>query len=171
MTETSPSTPPSTLQFASCIPWLTRQERLPKDVLPRMGLAAVVACHRLRVASPEVLQLLRWRYWALPGVPPFIHTAAHAASAPPPCLRGSGGCAGGGRRGSRGIPSGSGSIAGCTTASRMALRGGWNGFTPAHQPLHRAGDAGGHDLKTTSWLRHMSSIHGPGQRTECPVPL
>ena len=28
--------------------------------------------------------------------------------------------------------------------------GGANGFTPAHQPLHRAGDAGGHDLKTTS---------------------
>ena len=53
-----------------------------------------------------------------------LHTAAHAASASSPCLRGSGGCAGGGRRGSRGIPSGSGSIAGCTTASRMALRGG-----------------------------------------------
>ena len=45
------------------------------------------------------------------------------------------------------------------------------GFTPAHQPLSSQGDAGGYDLKTTSWLRHTSSIHGPGQRMECPVSL
>ena len=77
-----------------------------------VGLASLAACHRLRVASPEMMQRLGWRNLG----------PAH-------------------------------------------------GFTPAHQPLHRAGDAGGHDLKTTSWLRHTSSIHGPGQRMKCPVSL
>ena len=41
-------------------------------------------------------------------------------------------CAGDGRRGSRGMPSASGGIAGCTTASRMALRGGG-----AHMDSHQ----------------------------------
>jgi hypothetical protein len=91
-----------------------------------VGLAALAACHRLRVASPEALQCLGWRDWALPGAPPFTPpptpplSRLRVVSVPPR----SGGCAGDGRRGSRGIPSGSGSIAGCTTASRMALRGG-----------------------------------------------
>ena len=101
--------------------------------------------------------------------------AAHAASAPPPrrlrvpprqrwrCWDGP--CV------PRGMPSASGSIAGDGAAPRMAQEGGAHGFTPAHQPLHRAGDAGGHDLKTTSWLRHTSAIHDPGQRMECPVSL
>ena len=38
-------------------------------------------------------------------------------------------------------------------------------------PTSSQGDAGGYDLKTTSWLRHTSSIHGPGQRMECPGSL
>ena len=62
--------------------------------LKRMRLAGTEAYHRVRVASPEVLQRLRWRNWALPGAPPSTR-AAHAASAPPPCLRGSGGGGGG----------------------------------------------------------------------------
>jgi hypothetical protein len=69
----------------------------------RMAVATLAAYHRVRVASPEVLQRLRWRY-----------------------------------------------------------EGGAHGFTPAHQPLHRAGDAGGHDLKTTSWLRHTRNVHSLG---------
>jgi len=35
-----------------------------------VALAALAACHRLRVASPEALQCLGWRDWALPGAPP-----------------------------------------------------------------------------------------------------
>ena len=57
-------------------------ERLAR--LNGMGLAALVACHRVRVASPEVLQRLRWRYWALPGAPPFIHSATLPPPTPPP---------------------------------------------------------------------------------------
>jgi hypothetical protein len=81
------------------------------------------------MAPPEVIQCLGWRNWALPGAPPSTR-AAHAASAPPLCLRGSGGGAGDGRRGSRGMPSASGSIAGGATASRMALRGWIHTSTP-----------------------------------------
>ena len=43
--------------------------------LKGMRLAGTEAYHRVRVASPEVLQRLRWRNWALPGAPP---------STPPP---------------------------------------------------------------------------------------
>ena len=75
------------------------------------GLAALAACHRVRVASPGALQRLGWHN-----------------------------------------------------------EGGAPGFKPAHQPLHRAGDAGGHDLKTTSWLRHTSSIHDPASAWNAPCP-
>jgi hypothetical protein len=58
------------------------------------------------------------------------------------------------------MPSGSGSIAGGATATPMAQRGGHaSGFTPAHQPLHRAGDAGRHDLGTTPRLRRTRNLH------------
>ena len=64
-----------------------------------MRLAGTEAYHRVRVASPEVLQRLRWRNEGTPG------------------------------------------------------------FTPAHQPLHRAGDAGRHDLGTTPRLRRTRNLH------------
>jgi hypothetical protein len=38
-----------------------------------MGVATLAACHRLRVASPEVVEHLRWRYEE--GAPGF--TLAH----------------------------------------------------------------------------------------------
>jgi len=91
-----------------------------------MRLAGTEAYHRVRVASPEVLQRLRWRNWALPGAPP----STPPPTPPPRRLRASAAVvevveeAADGRRDPRGIPSGSGSIAGGATASPMALRGG-----------------------------------------------
>ena len=103
--------------------------------------------------------------------------AAHAASAPPPRrLRASAAAV-------EVLGVGLASLAACQRLVTGSIAGddaaclGWrnlgpaHGFTPAHQPLHRAGDAGGHDLKTTSWLCHTSAIHDPGQRMECPVSL
>ena len=104
-----------------------------------------------------------------------LHTAAHAASKPPPRrLRVSAavvdvlGMAVAGAAAYHRVR-----VASPGALQRLGWRyeGGANGFTPAHQPLHRAGDAGGHDLKTTSWLHHTSYLHGPGQRMECLVSL
>ena len=134
-----------------------------------MGVAGTAAWHRLRKASPERMQRLGWRNWALPGAPP-----AHAASAPPP------------RRLSASaavvevLQMGRACLAAWhrlrVASPEMVQRLGWrnlgpaHGYTPAHQPLHRAGDAGGHDLKTTSWLRHTSSIHDPASAWNAPCP-
>jgi hypothetical protein len=133
---------------------------------PRWETAAI--CTLLsRVASPEVLQRLRWRNWALFQArrPPHRRlTAAHAASAPPPCLRGSV---------VEVVRMAVATLAACLrlrvayrrrlySVSDGATMGGAPGFTPTHQPLHRAGDAGRHDLGTTPRLRRTRNVHSLG---------
>jgi len=79
---------------------------------PRWETAAI--CTLLsRVASPEVLQRLRWRNWALPGAPPstpppYRRPRRLSAASVPPRQCGGGGADG--RRDPRGMPSASGSI-------------------------------------------------------------
>ena len=77
-----------------------------------LAVATLAACHRLRVASPEVVQRLKWRN---DGGAPGEHSHQHTH----------------------------------------------------HPPLHRAGDAGRHDLGTTPRLRRTRKEPTEGQLGHC----
>ena len=109
--------------------------------LKGMGLAALAAWNRVRVAYPEVL--LASRMAQLTGLfqarrPPHRRPRASA----PPAGRASASVVevvdepADGRSGPRGMPSGSGSLAGCTTASRAVQRVGAAWIHISHQHTH-----------------------------------